>query len=82
MCLSFPGKVVAINGDYASIDYGKNGMRENVNISLVNAQVGSYVLVQGGFAVRVLSRREADEALDAWKMILELQGPMRGGFQS
>jgi hydrogenase expression/formation protein HypC len=71
MCLAFPGKIVDIKGEFASVDYGPDGTRDHVNISLVEAQLGSYVLVQGGFAIRVLSKKEAEEALDAWKMILE-----------
>jgi hydrogenase expression/formation protein HypC len=71
MCLAFPGKIVDINGEFASVDYGPDGTRHGINISLVDAQLGSYVLVQGGFAIRVLSEKEAEEALDAWKMIRE-----------
>jgi hydrogenase assembly chaperone HypC/HupF len=73
MCLSFPGKVVAIRGGTASVDYGSDGVRENINLSLVKAEIGNYVLVQGGFAIRVLSDKEAQDALDAWKLIRELQ---------
>lgn len=74
MCLTFPGKVVAISGESASVDYGPNGVRDNVNVSLVDVKLGNYVLVQGGFAIRVLSNREAEEALEAWRIIRELQG--------
>ena len=74
MCLTFPGKVVAISGASASVDYGPDGVRDNVNVSLVDAQIGNYVLVQGGFAIRVLANREAEEALETWKVIRELQG--------
>jgi hydrogenase expression/formation protein HypC len=72
MCLTFPGRVVAINGEYASVDYGQDGIRNNVNISLVKASLGSYVLVQSGFAVKLLSKKEAVESLELWKMIREL----------
>jgi hydrogenase expression/formation protein HypC len=64
---------VAIRDETASVDYGVDGIRDNVNISLVNAQIGNYVLVQGGFAIKVLSNREAEETLEAWKIIRELQ---------
>jgi hydrogenase assembly chaperone HypC/HupF len=74
VCLSFPGKVVAIRGGSASVDYGPDGVRDNVNISLVNVRIGNYVLVQGGFVIRVLSNKDAEEALEAWKVIRELQG--------
>ncbi len=73
MCLTFPGKVVAISGESASVDYGQDGVRDNVNVSLVDAKLGNYVLVQGGFAIRVLSDKEAEEALEAWRVIRELQ---------
>lgn len=57
------------------VDYGEYGVRENVNIALVDAKVGNYVLVQGGFAIRVLSSEEAKETLETWRMIRELQEP-------
>jgi hydrogenase expression/formation protein HypC len=73
MCLAYPGKVVRIDGEFAAVDYGPDGIRENINVSLVDVQVGNYVLVQGGFAIRVLSGKEAEESLDAWRMIMELE---------
>lgn len=73
MCLSFPGKIVAIRGESASVDYGPDGVRENINLSLVKAEIGNYVLVQGGFAIKVLSNKEAEETLETWKLIRELQ---------
>jgi hydrogenase expression/formation protein HypC len=72
VCLTFPGKVVAVNGDFASVDYGPDGIRDNINVSLVKASLGSYVLVQSGFAVKLLSKNEALEVLSVWKMIREL----------
>lgn len=74
MCLTFPGKVVAISGESATVDYGPDGVRNNVNVSLVSVRIGDYVLVQGGFAIKVLMETEAEEALEAWKIIRELQG--------
>ncbi len=60
---------MAITGEFASVDYGQDGIRDNVNVSLVKPNLGSYVLVQGGFAIKVLSKKEALETLDLWKMI-------------
>jgi hydrogenase expression/formation protein HypC len=73
MCLAYPGKVLRIDGELASVDYGPDGIRDNINVSLIDVQVGNYVLVQGGFAIRVLSEKEAEESLDAWRMLQELQ---------
>jgi hydrogenase expression/formation protein HypC len=72
LCLTIPGRVVRINGDLASVDYGGDGVRDNINISLVNASLGDYVLVQSGFAVKLLSESEASESLELWKAIREL----------
>jgi len=72
LCLTIPGKVVKVNGDLASVDYGEDGIRSNINVSLVKANLGDYVLVQSGFAVRLLSESEAAESLETWKMIREL----------
>ncbi len=77
MCLSLPGKIASIKGTNAAVDYGEYGVREDVNISLVDAKVGNYVLVQGGFAIRVLTNEEARETLETWKMIRELQEPFK-----
>ena len=72
MCLTIPGRVVGITGNLASVDYGEDGVRNNINTSLVKASLGDYVLVQGGFAIKLLSENEAREALEIWKTIREL----------
>jgi hydrogenase assembly chaperone HypC/HupF len=78
MCLSIPGKIIAIKGKFASVDYGAQGVRENVNLSLVEGKVGNYVLVQGGFAIKVLSANEAHEIIDMLKSIEAEFNPMIG----
>ena len=72
MCLTIPGRVLTITGDLASVDYGEDGVRKNINISLVKPRLGDYVLVQSGFAVKLLSKSEAGEVLEMWKVIREL----------
>ncbi|MFB0567796.1 MAG: HypC/HybG/HupF family hydrogenase formation chaperone, partial [Candidatus Bathyarchaeia archaeon] len=52
MCLAIPAKVVEIKGDVARVDFGAGTMRD-VNISLVEAKVGEYVIVHAGFAIEV-----------------------------
>ncbi len=78
MCLSIPGKVVDVKEGFARVDYGEYGMRENVNISLTDAKVGSYVLVQGGFAIKVLTSPEAQEVLEMLKSIASEFGTSEG----
>jgi hydrogenase expression/formation protein HypC len=81
MCLSLPGKVVAVEGDYATVDYERMGQRDNVRLDLVKVEVGDFVLVQGGFAVRVLSEEEAEQTLRMWEMVYEeMEGEEIGGM--
>ncbi|MCD6468012.1 MAG: HypC/HybG/HupF family hydrogenase formation chaperone [Thermoplasmata archaeon] len=69
MCLAVPAKIVALRDkDHAEIDYG-DGVRRSVNISLVDAGVGDFVLVHAGFAIQVLEEREAKETLRLFELM-------------
>jgi len=69
MCLAIPAKVVEIYGDTAKVDFGAGTMRE-VNISLVDAKIGEYVIVHAGYAIEVLDQKAAEETLALWNEIL------------
>jgi len=69
MCLAIPAKVVEIKGDTAKVDFGAGTMRE-VNISLVDAKVGEYVIVHAGYAIEILDQKAAEETLALWNEIL------------
>lgn len=70
MCLAIPAKVVSITGNKAKVDFGEGVLRE-VDITLVNVEVGEYVLVHAGYAIQVLSSEEAEETLRLWNEILD-----------
>jgi len=70
MCLAIPAKVVSIAGNKAKVDFGEGVLRE-VDITLVNVEVGEYVLVHAGYAIQVLSSEEAEETLRLWNEILD-----------
>jgi hydrogenase expression/formation protein HypC len=72
MCLAIPAKIISIQGDNAQVDFGEGVLRE-VNIALVDAKVGEYVLVHAGYAIQVLSEKEAQETLRLWNEILEAE---------
>jgi hydrogenase expression/formation protein HypC len=74
MCLAVPAKVVKVNDDVAEVDFGGGIMRE-VNIALVEAKVGKYVLVHAGYAIQVIDEKEAEETLRLWSEILQMQEP-------
>ncbi len=69
MCLAIPAKVMSLEGDKARVDFGENVLRE-VNISLVEAKVGDYVLVHAGYAIQLVEEKEALETLQLWKDLL------------
>jgi hydrogenase expression/formation protein HypC len=76
MCLAIPGKIKSIKDDKAQVDFGEKVLRE-VNITLVDARVGDYVLVHAGYAIQVLDEKEAQETLDLWNQILEAETQQR-----
>jgi hydrogenase expression/formation protein HypC len=70
MCLAIPAKVLEIQGDVAKVDFGQGVARE-VNVMLVEAHVGEYVLVHAGYAIEKLDQKAAEESLNTWREILE-----------
>lgn len=72
MCLAIPAKVVSIDKDKAKVDFGEGVLRE-VDVTLVNAGVGDYVLVHAGYAIQVLDEKEALETLQLWNEILKAE---------
>jgi hydrogenase expression/formation protein HypC len=69
MCLAIPARVERVNGDRAQVDFGEGVLRE-VNVTLVEAKVGDYVLVHAGYAIQTLDEKEALETISLWKEIL------------
>jgi hydrogenase expression/formation protein HypC len=72
MCLAIPAKVVSLKDYKAQVDFGEGVLRE-VDVSLVDVKVGDYVLVHAGYAIQVLSEKEAYETLTLWSEILEAE---------
>ena len=69
MCLAIPAKIVSVKEDKAKVDFGEGVLRE-VNVTLVNAKIGDYVLVHAGYAIQVLDEKEALETIRLWNEIL------------
>jgi hydrogenase expression/formation protein HypC len=74
MCLSIPAKIVALDGDYATVSFGGNSYRAGLQL-LDDVQVGDYVLLHAGFAIQKLDRFEAEETL---RLIDEMHDPPSG----
>lgn len=69
MCLAIPARVMSVKGDKAQVDFGEGVLRD-VNVTLVNAKVGEYVLVHAGYAIQKMDEAEAKETLALWNEIL------------
>ena len=69
MCLAIPARVMSVNGEKAQVDFGEGVLRD-VNVTLVDAKVGEYVLVHAGYAIQKMDEKEAQETLALWNEIL------------
>ncbi len=69
MCLAIPARVVSVEGEKAQVDFGEGVLRD-VNVTLVDAKVGEYVLVHAGYAIQKMDESEAKETLALWNEIL------------
>ncbi len=58
MCIAMPGKVIAVNGSKATVDF--NGNIVEAYSELVSVKPGDYVLVHAGFILNTLSHEEGD----------------------
>lgn len=62
MCLALPCRIVAIDGDNATIDV--SGMKKDISLALMDdAAVGDYVIVHVGYALTKLDPEEAEKTL-------------------
>jgi len=59
-----------VQGDVAKVDFGQ-GVARDVNVMLVEARVGEYVLVHAGYAIQVIDQEAAEETLRLWEEILK-----------
>ncbi len=75
MCLAIPAKVLDVNGSVAEVDFGDGTLRK-VNVSLVDARTGVYVVVHAGFAIEVLDEDEAAKTLELWRELLSQETAM------
>lgn len=70
MCLGVPGRVVAVDGDVATVDFW--GVSRHVRLEVVDAPVaiGDYVLTHVGFAIRRIPAEEVEGTLALYDELL------------
>ena len=74
MCLGVPGKVLAIEGLEATVDFF--GVKKTLRLDIVDepVQVGDYVLNHVGFAIRRIPPSEVEETLALFEQVLREAG--------
>lgn len=65
MCLAIPGKLIAIDGHRATVEYP--GQTRQAMLGDPDFQIGDYVMVQMGIVSKKLTPEEADHVLTAWQ---------------
>jgi hydrogenase expression/formation protein HypC len=71
MCLGVPGKVLAVDGLSAPVDFW--GVRREVRLDVVDEPVGpgDYVLNHVGYAIRRIPEAEIDATLALYEELLQ-----------
>ena len=74
MCLGVPGKVLAIDGLEATVDFF--GVKKTLRLDIVDepVSVGDYVLNHVGFAIRRIPAEEVQETLALFEQVLKDAG--------
>ena len=70
MCLGVPGRVLAVDGLTATVDFW--GIRRQVRLDIVDQAVapGDYILNHVGFAIRRIPAEEIGETLALYETLL------------
>ena len=71
MCIAVPGKIIEIDGTTGRIDVRGNLL--SVELGIVEAVVGDYVLIHAGCAISVIKQSEAEE-IEALTELVERHG--------
>jgi len=67
MCIAIPGKLIAIEDRRGKVDIRGNILP--VELGIVEAVIGDYVLVHAGCAISVVSQNEADELNELLELV-------------
>ncbi len=72
MCLGVPGKVVAVDGLMATVDFW--GVRKQIRLEVVDeaVQPGDYILNHVGYAIRRIPESEIEATLALYEELLQL----------
>jgi hydrogenase expression/formation protein HypC len=82
MCLGVPGKVIAIDGLSATVDFF--GVRRELRLDIVDepVQPGDYVLNHVGYAIRRIPPEEVQETLALFDELLRAEAAADGDLMA
>jgi len=85
MCLAVPGMITQMYEDaglvMGRVDFG--GVTREVCLQAVpDAKIGDYTIVHAGFAISLLSEREAAETLSALSELGDIEAELNAGGQT
>ncbi len=67
MCIAVPGKLIEMDGSRGKADIKGNVIP--VELGIVQAKIGDYVLVHAGCAISVVDQGEAEELQDLLALV-------------
>jgi hydrogenase expression/formation protein HypC len=70
MCLAIPVRVVAVEGNVATVDVGGSRVNARLDALPEPVGVGDYILIHAGFAIKRLDPADAVETLRLWEELL------------
>jgi hydrogenase expression/formation protein HypC len=71
MCLALPAKIEKIKDNEAVVDY--DGVKRTVNVDMIDAKVGDYVLIHAGFAIEKVDEDAALKNIEQVKKLFDMQ---------
>lgn len=69
MCIAVPGKLIEKQETRGKVDVRGNIL--SVELGIVDAVIGDYLLIHAGCAISVLSRNEAEELEELFQLVEE-----------
>ena len=73
MCVAIPAEIISIDGTDAEVNIGGTQRRASIYLT-PGAQVGDYVLLHAGFAIRVIDADEAHATIELLRDINAANG--------
>ena len=79
MCLAVPAKVLSVEGNIATVDLAGTQARARLDALAEEVEVGDYLLIHTGFAIRRLDPEDAQETLKLFDELFSALEPEDDG---